>query len=392
MTTEEGYNLGNNLIIERINDNKEQIIKNINVIPGKSLGFIIKRYLQNQLTFSTEKPFLTDWYSKWEDHILTDSRIWILYNRLFTILEDLGLCFKTHDYVSTRGGELRALCYVIPSEIQEFLTSIDLIDFKPNQEETLKLYTILLTSKAILSTEDKYYAREQLYELLKIHSLTENQLAGIVDDASKKKFTSEYRGLLSENKPFDIFDSSRFKIYLDKSLLEPAINILLEREDTIKEYNTKKEIPSLSEIKHVRGYLTFEELGNFYIQVSKLERQLRQFIQKKLGKGWMKMIENDISNVAEGWKEKKQKDDYWGIEPEEDLMNYADLWDYIHIIEKYNRMFSDRNDELGEIITQLKIWYNQGRNPVMHSRTVDDQKYYSTMSAIQYLHKWMDRK
>lgn len=89
---------------------------------------------------------------------------------------------------------------------------------------------------------------------------------------------------------------------------------------------------------------------------------------------------------------KRKKDERWGIDSEKDFMNYADLGDYIEIIKKYRNMFSNGDDELGEIITHLKIWYNHGRNPIMHVRTVDKQKYYTTNSAIQFLLEWMSRK
>jgi len=308
-------------------------------------------------------------------------------------LGSVGLCVKAVQFVSTRGGELRDLWNVISPEIQRFLTKrYSISDFTPNQEDTLKCYGVLRLANRVLTTDDIDYARQRYYELLKGRSITEGQLAGIVNDMNKKRITSEYRGLLSEKKPFDIMDSSRFQIYLDKNLIEPAINILLEREGKIKEYVIEEKIPSLSQVKSELGILELEELGDFYITVSSLERELREFIKEKLGKGWTKRIKNDIPDVFKRWERKKKRDERWGIEPERDFMNYADLEDYIQIANKFKRMFADSDRDLGNITTQLEIWYNLGRNPLMHSRTVTRRKYDTAKSAIEFLKQWIRRK
>ena len=390
LTTDKGSNIGKSLVKKRIEEKENQLQTKLQDIPKKVLGFFVRGYVSKKRAFTTQKPRFSD---LWEDRVLADGRIWILWDKFFTSLESFGLCVKTYDYVSTRGGELRDLCYVISPEIQEFLINRYAIsDFTPNQEDALKLYPVLISTNRILTTEDIDYARQRYYELLKSYSVTEGQLAGIVNDMNKKRITSEYRGLLSEKKPFDIIDSGRFQIYLDKNLIEPAVNILLEREGKIKEYVIQEKIPGLSEVKSELGILDLKELGDFYILVSSLERELREFIKKKLGKGWIKRIEKDIPNIVKNWEEKRKKDEEWGIEPEQDLMNYADLGDYIQIIKKFKRMFADSDEDLGDTITHLKIWYNQGRNPIMHSRTVNKQKYFTTKSAIEFLKQWMNRK
>ena len=87
-------------------------------------------------------------------------------------------------------------------------------------------------------------------------------------------------------------------------------------------------------------------------------------------------------------KEKKMKN-MLGIDIEDDLLNYADLEDYIEMIKKFNRIFVDTDRQLSNAITYLEIWYKYGRNPLMHSRTVTRQKYETTKSAIDFLRKWM---
>ena len=391
LATDKGSDIGKTLVKTRIEQHKDKLQIMLQEVPKKVLGFFIKRHISGKLVFETRKPRFVLIHS-WEDYVLVNGRIWILWDRFLTSLVSVGLCVRTFDYVSTRGGELRDQYYVISPEIQEFLNRYAVSDFTPRQESALRLYPFLLFTSRILDTDSIDSARQRYYELLRDHSITESQLPGIVNDMNKQQITSEYRGLLSENKPFDIKDFGRFRIYIDKNLIEPAVDILLERRGKIKEYAIEEKIPSLSEVKSELGILDYREQGNFYILVSSLERELREFIKKKLGKGWIRRIENDIPSIIEDWKEKEKRDRRWGIEPEPDLLNYADLGDYILIVKKYKRLFTDGDEDLGDIMTHLKIWYNHGRNPIMHSRTVNKQKYFTTKSAIGFLEQWINRK
>ena len=241
LTTNKGSEIGKTLVKTRIEKNENSLQTMLQEIPKKVLGFFMKRHVSKRLVFSTRKLVPTKslqfiFIHSWEDYLLANARIWILWDKFLTSLESVGLCVKTCNYVSTRGGELRDLRYVISPEIQEFLVDRYAVsDFTPSQESALELYPFLMSSIRALDVDDIDIARQQYYELLKDHSTTEDQLAGIVNDMNSKQITSEYRGLLSENKPFDILDISRFQIYLDKNLIEPAVNILLEREARIKE-------------------------------------------------------------------------------------------------------------------------------------------------------------
>jgi hypothetical protein len=390
LTTDKGSSLGKTLVMKKIEESQSQLQKMLQDLPQKVLGFIVRRYISKKLVYNTQKPRFSDC---WEDRVLVDGRIWILWDKFFASLESAGLCVKTYDYVSTRGGELRDIYYVISPEIQEFLVKrYSVSDFTHDQEDVLKLYPVLTLASRYLTTDNIDFARQQCYELLKRYSITEGQIAGIINDMNKNGITSEYRGLLSEKKPFNVIDLSRFQIYLDKNLIEPAVGILLGTETKIKEFIIEERMPSLSEVKSELGILDLKELGDFYFLVSSFERELREFIKNKLGKGWIKRIENDIPDIIKNWEEKKKRDERWGIEPEQDLINYADIGDYIQIIKKFKGMFSDNDEDLGDIITHLKIWYNQGRNPIMHSRTVNKQKYFTTKSAIEFLKQWTSRK
>ena len=107
------------------------------------------------------------------------------------------------------------------------------------------------------------------------------------------------------------------------------------------------------------------------------------------------MVKNSKERASAGckkWEGLKVRDEKWGIEPEKDLINYANCEDYIRIIRKFKKIFTDNDEDLAIIMSQLRIWYTQGRNPLMHCRTVNMQKFLTTKSAIEYLQQWMRRK
>jgi len=138
--------------------------------------------------------------------------------------------------------------------------------------------------------------------------------------------------------------------------------------------------------------ITDEELGDFYILVSRFEKDLREFIKQRLGSGYVKRLKNEMPKLVEEWERLRKKDEEWGIESEKDLINYATIGDYIDIIRRYSRLFTSNPRELSDVETKLRDFANYGRNPLMHCRTITRKKYFSAKSAIDYLKKWMERK
>ena len=396
LTTQKGSRFARRIVNRKIKTNKDRFLKKTLTIPSKVLSFFAKRYISENLAFPAEKEyfeFQARYSSSWKAPILADGRVWILWKDFFESLRSLELCVKTLDYVSTRGGETRYHHYVISPEVRDFLVSeFSTSDFTPGEEKTLRLYSFLINAKKILAGDDVEKIRQRYYESLKFFQITEDQVAGIANETNVLKITSEYRGLLSEWKPFVIMNPAKYGIYLSSNIIQPAIKMLLEGKGMIRQYFVEEKLPTLHEVKSELGILDHKELGDFYVVVSLFERQLRDFVKEKLGKSWEKRIESDAPSVFRSWEEKRNKDVRWGIEPEKELINYSDLGDYISIVKQYSRIFSDGIEDLGDIITQLKIWYNHGRNPIMHSRTVNKQKFYTTKSAVDFLSEWMRRK
>lgn len=135
-----------------------------------------------------------------------------------------------------------------------------------------------------------------------------------------------------------------------------------------------------------------EDLGNFYLLISSFERELRSFLKGKMGKGWMKRLKKELPALIEKWEERKNVDIKWGINPERELINYADITDYMQIVKRYRRLFTESDDDLRRVLTHLEDFANYGRNPLMHCRTLDLKKYYTTQSAVDFLRKWIERR
>ena len=67
-------------------------------------------------------------------------------------------------------------------------------------------------------------------------------------------------------------------------------------------------MPSLSEVSSESAILDDKELGDFYVMVSNLQRQIREFLKEKLGTSWEDRIENELPKVRESWREQRNKE------------------------------------------------------------------------------------
>jgi hypothetical protein len=289
-TSEKGSEIASAIVKRRIEEKREQLRAKLSKIPKRALGFFVKRYVSKDLALRASKP--TPFYPvvhSWEECILADSRIWILWDELFAALEFCGLCVKTHYYVATRGGELRGLCYVISPETREFLIEhFSSPDFSPEQENAIRIYAVFKRLDYVLSINDVDSMRQQYYQLLKDASVSEEQLAGIVDATNKVGITSEYHGLLSKGKPFEISDVSRFRVYLDQNLLQPAVNILLQEKSEIQTLPARKTTLAIEEQvedvirKGESETLEFKSALTWDYKLSKQSKEIETAIAKTL--------------------------------------------------------------------------------------------------------------
>jgi len=137
--------------------------------------------------------------------------------------------------------------------------------------------------------------------------------------------------------------------------------------------------------------LETEDFGILYGLIRDFELDVRHFIIEMLGKKWLKRLENAVPKVVEGWRDRYRKDKKWKMNLEENLINYADIPDYMQIVRKYRKLFTDSDEELEEVMTFFKMLANMGRNPIMHFRTITKEGYYGTKLAEFRLRNWMEK-
>jgi len=391
VTTEKGSEVASALLKRRLEEKKSELEAKFKDIPKKVLGFIIENSDSDSgLIYRVPEPLLT-LEKRAEKRILSDSRMLILRDKLFRILSEYEFCVKTWYYLShdILSG------YVISPEVREFLMENFATPLSTEERKIMDIYSFLVSIMHYLHSNDIDLVRQQFYRLLKQYNLEENDIAAVVQATFKKGITSEYYGLLYDGKPFEIKDLSRFEKYLENEIIKPMMDNLLGKGEfkyTFKEYEFNAQLRPLSEVKEKLGLLSDDEIEDFYTRLRYFENELREFLKKKLGKGWLKRLKNELPEVVGKWEERKKDDEEKGKEPEKDLIKYADFGDYIEIIKKYKRGFTSNPIECGEIIAHLKDLVDFGRNPIAHARTITQKDIHVAGRAMDYLENWMERK
>ncbi len=185
LTTERGAEFASKLLRKRLEERRDELEEKFKDIPKRAFTFIIKTPSYRDFVYLTTKSTFEGTTAT--DRIMADSRIWILRDKIFTTLENMGFCVKTWSYVSTRGGELGEEYYVISREIYEFLlNNFGVIDFTSEEKDILRLYSFLRFVAPILQFTDIDFIRVRFYKLLNEYSLTENEVAAFIEETAKK--------------------------------------------------------------------------------------------------------------------------------------------------------------------------------------------------------------
>ena len=108
------------VVEERLYKQKESLRSTLQAIPENLLSFLVFEYLSSSLSFPVDRDYLFDW----KDILLADVTIRKHKKYFFDTLIDFGFCVKTHNYVSTKGGELREEDYTIAAEVRNTLRGI----------------------------------------------------------------------------------------------------------------------------------------------------------------------------------------------------------------------------------------------------------------------------
>jgi len=394
LTTESGSKTGKLLVENLIHDKQAQITSAILSLPHNLIGFLLFDYMAQSLTYPADKEHLFDW----REPLLADSRIWILRNKLLSKLEELELCVKTRSYVSTRRGELRGEYYVTCKEVLDFLK--DCTAYKGGlfgrEKKTCLLYGFFRRAKRFLQIKNIDEVRERYYDGMEELKLTEEEIEEIVNEMARKGITSKYNGLLSDVLPFCITDESRYDIYLKEHLIKPVVHFLLEKSEPKIDIKAEEVAEERSEeVRRVErekmkslGLVSREKHIRLYWEIVDFELELRQFIEKELRKKFGNLwLEKGVpEDMRKRWSKKKQQEEKEGLEPEKEIINYADFGDYKKIItSNWKEIFEPCFKEQQKLIVRLSDLNILGRRPVMHIRSINEEKVGVTSYAIGWL-------
>lgn len=228
-TTDYGSRVGKALI-QNILNKGSPIDYFLGKIPSNVLRFIIFDYIPTSLHFPVDKKIYS---GDWREVYLNEPKVRSLVKKFFEKLLKEKLCVKTKQYVSTRGGKLRGDHYVISPEIQKTLQrgwngKRGLIG---KEKEKAEVFHFFREIENILDEDNVDDVRNRYFDKLQELNVSEEKIGEIVNNMREKDITTNYRGLMTEKKPFEIKNSSKYRIYTKKHLLNPALKQLLRESD-----------------------------------------------------------------------------------------------------------------------------------------------------------------
>ena len=232
-TTEKGSKIGKIVVTNLIDENKERIERFLSELPQKVLNFIIQEHLLKEepyrrYAYPVDAKDISDF--NWKDRLRKNNRIHTAWTSVLSELEVLGLCIGTKNYVSTGGGETREENYVISPEVFEFLVEHcpkEAFTIAPEEYDKIRIHAVLSYFTPFSRFGSERF-RNQLWEELIKAELEEEKIKEVIDKMAEAGITSKYRGFHSSEVPFSIKDELRYEEWLEKNLIEPIIESLLE--------------------------------------------------------------------------------------------------------------------------------------------------------------------
>jgi hypothetical protein len=232
LTTPLGANIARSLIEKKI-ENCEDTLHNLllNFSP-RCIGFLVHDYLIKSLDFPKDLPeYIFDyWLNQSITILVTDPRIWSIRTHILSKLEEFGLCIRTNYYVSTRGGELREMRYVICSEVRELLLEISpALGLTADESRNCRVHLFLKEIAVWLSYPDLEATRKRYLNEMQRLDIDEVDIKNIINELAAKGVTERYIGIDAvDKKPFAITDQVRYSFCLQNLLVKPIIANLLE--------------------------------------------------------------------------------------------------------------------------------------------------------------------
>ena len=247
-TAEKGLKIGEREVTNLIDKNKEKIEIFLSGQPQKILNFFIREQSLKKSFWKFIYPVVASDILdfNWKDRLRKSNKLHRVWTSVLMKLEELGLCIRTHSFVSTGGGELREENYVISPEVFDFLVELcpqEAFTLTDKDYENFKLYGVLS-----YFTHWSDCPRDILREKLIEAELEKEKIREVIDKMAEAEITSKYRGFQSSEAPFSIKDERRYEDWLEKNLIEPVVEALLElskeveKEEVIKEEEKRGEL------------------------------------------------------------------------------------------------------------------------------------------------------
>lgn len=375
LTTEIGSIVAKEYLEKEMEKKKAKFLHVLDNIPLNLLQFLLYDYFAIKLVYPCN--IKDEYFSDWREPLFKDPKILRWRDTILKRLEELGFCVKTCMYVSTRGGEVRELCYVISPEISEKVLEIKKAIQGGLEWEIKKKLVMFLFFQRILpfiKLEEKNEEvvnqyRQEIWSRMEELNLIqeEEEIKTIINELAEKGITSEYRGFFAKDLPFEVKDEIGYITSLKEKLVFPVISLLLEEVKGEELETFKREIPS--------GLLSKKEFLSFYNELGEFEIKVRKFIASKLGENLEKIKENkklkDIKERLNKWRgEEKRLVGY----SEEPLINFATFEDYKKLIllnwEYFKKYFNSKD----EATLPLSIINILARRPLAHFRILTKER------------------
>lgn len=382
-----GSELAKKQIEEIIHNHRQEVEASISQIPPRLLRFFVGDCLKDRSSWFTAKlPYI---FFDWRRIPLADDKVWTQSLKLFSTLEKYRLSMRTSNYVSTRGGELRETEFAFPLETYFLLCEISNNEgLTAEESKGFRVAYFLSDIAPYITSAASSDVREFIWQKLNTSGLTEADVAQVLTKLSKNAVTSEWYGLMSPKMPFEIRDQVGFKVGVDSVLIKPSIAELLGTRPIVSQRPSKEEQTVLTIDDSMLGRSV-----ELYRQIIALESTLRELVKQKLktefSEDWRSQIPSQIVNE---WKRKERNDLNESLEPETELINYADFSDYAQIIAKFKSLFRDVFPDNERTVVELNRINNIGRRRVMHIRTISDVVYYNTMYSIQWVKDQLQKR
>lgn len=376
LTTQEGSEIAQEIVEKELKEKHKSLLTIVSEIPHNLFSFLIFEYFTKQLQFICGKEYFFDW----RDPLFKDSRILICRNKILKRLEELGFSIKTYMYVSTGGGKLRELYYVISPEIQKKLSQLT----SPLHEiDTIKkklvIYFFLVDRilPFVKPPEEKNediisMYRQEFWNRLEDLNLKEEEIKPIINELAEKNVTTDYKGLLVKDLPFEVKDEIAYKKLLKEKFVEPIILYLLEEKDISPELKHKE--PEREKLPP--GIVSEREIFKFFLELGDFENKVRKFIASKLGEN----LENanrkreGVKNLISRLKEWRSEEKHLVGVAREPLINYATFGDYITLITSHWEVFQEYFTSQEEATIPLTLINIFARRPLAHFRTLTKER------------------